>query len=102
MEPSPALTTRRSTRHTRQGSELALLPKRLKPSRNATSFLTREDEEGVEREDKEEEQNEREEEEDDDNRVESLTRRNNDPDYRVTSRSRTRATDLDNTPYETP
>jgi hypothetical protein len=71
------------------------------------------DEEGVERDDEEEE----EEEEDDENEGEeedgdeegSLTRRNDDPNTRVTrrsdpvtSRGQTRATSLDNSPNETP
>jgi hypothetical protein len=86
-EPSPIPPTRLPTRHTRRGSELAPPPKR---SRRGTLFLDEE----------EDEQHEGEEEEEDDDGEESPTRRN-DGRNRVTSRSRTRATNIDSI-HETP
>ena len=123
-EPSPALPTRLPTRHTRRGSELAPPPKRPKPLHNVASVLAptavprggterdddldgREEEEGVERKDDEEEEDESGEEEGDEEG--SPTRRNDDPSTRVarrgnrvTSRGRSRATNIETAPQETP
>src|SRR6266516_391666 len=104
-EPSPALSTRLPTRHTRRGSELAPPPKRPRPLRGEGE----EEEEGDaenEGEGEEDAENEGEEEE------ESPTRRNDGSGTRVTrrsnrviSRGRTRAgidNSPDSSPHETP